>query len=64
MTIEAAELEELKAIYLKHYGITLSDFEAMALGTRLVNLFKILINPIISVDRVLTEGHNGDDHGK
>lgn len=59
MTIEPDEIAELKQIYFKHYGINLSDDEVIALGTRLINLFKILIKPISLVDTSFTKGQNG-----
>lgn len=64
MTIESDELEELKKIYFKHYGVILSDDETIALGTRLVNLFKILVKSNPLVDMLATEGQNKYEHVK
>lgn len=50
MVIEQKALEELKQIYLKHYGVLLTDEQVLELGIKLVNLFKIIAKPIPVVD--------------
>lgn len=50
MLIKEADLEELKYIYLKHYGTSLSNKQVLDLGTKLVNLFKIVAKSIPAVD--------------
>lgn len=50
MGIAQAALEELKKLYLKHYGILLTDEQVLELGTKLVSLFKIIARPIPAVD--------------
>lgn len=50
MAIEQVALEEFKQIYLKHYGILLTDQQALDLGIRLVELFKVIARPIPKVD--------------
>lgn len=50
MAIEQVALEEFKQIYLKHYGIMLTDEQALDLGVRLVELFKIIARPLPRVD--------------
>lgn len=48
MEISKEDLEELKNIYKKVYGETLSDAEALEMGQRLVNLFRIIYRPLPS----------------
>ena len=50
MAIEQTGLEELKQIYLKHYGVLLTDEQALDLGIKLVELFKVIARPIPKVD--------------
>ena len=40
------DIEELKAIYSKEYGRTISDDDAYEMGIRLVNLFRAVYRPI------------------
>jgi len=63
MTIEAEELADLKAIYFKHYGVTISDSEATVLGTRLLNLFRILVKHTV-VDLSAEGRQNGYENAK
>lgn len=48
MDISKEDLEELKSIYKKDYGETLSDAEALEMGQRLLNLFRIIYRPLPS----------------
>lgn len=50
MLIKQTDLEELKQIYLKHYGVSLTDEQVLDLGIKLVNLFKVIARPIPVVD--------------
>lgn len=50
MIIEKNALEELKQIYLKHYGGLLTDEQVLDLGIKLVELFKVIAKPISKVD--------------
>lgn len=45
MPLQQAHIDELKTIYQKEYGATLDDKEAWAMAMRLINLFRILIQP-------------------
>lgn len=40
MMINQAALEEFKTLYLKEYGVSLSNDQAMDLGTKLIRLIK------------------------
>ena len=46
MTIDRADLEELKNLYFKHYKVKLTDDETTGVGLSLINLFKIILKPI------------------
>lgn len=46
MEISKEDLEELKNIYKEDYGETLSDAEAREMGQRLINLFRIICQPL------------------
>ncbi len=50
MIIERTALEELKQIYLKHYGVLLTDEQVLDLGIKLISLFKVIAKPIPDVD--------------
>ncbi len=50
MIISEVSLEELRQIYLKHYGVSLTDEQVLGLGIKLINLFKIIARPIPDVD--------------
>lgn len=50
MIIKQIDLEELKQIYLKHYGALLTDEQVLDLGIKLVSLFKVIARPIPEVD--------------
>ena len=50
--ISSEGLEELKQIYLKHYGTLLTDEEVLNLGIKLVELFKVIARPIPKVDKM------------
>jgi hypothetical protein len=39
-------IQEFKDIYLKEYGVELSDKEALELGTRLLLMFKAIYRPV------------------
>lgn len=39
MNIKGEHLNEFKALYKQHYGVVLSDKEALEMGLRLVQLF-------------------------
>lgn len=56
MKIEQADLEDLKKIYLKHYGVLLSDQQVLELGIKLVDLFKVIARPIPRVDTKTEKG--------
>ena len=43
MPLQQNDIDELKEIYLKESGETLSNAEACAMGIRLVNLFRLLL---------------------
>lgn len=50
--IDNSDLTELKKLYFKNYGINLSDIEATALGSSLLELMLIIAKPVdISVIR-------------
>ena len=62
MIINQADLEELKQIYLKHYGTLLTDEQVLNLGIKLVALFKVIARPIPQVDKREAKIKNdGDD---
>lgn len=64
MVINQADLEELKQIYLKHYGTLLTDEQVLNLGIKLVALFKVIARPIpqVQVDKKEAKIKNdGDD---
>lgn len=50
MSIGQPALEELRQIYLKHYGTMLTDEQILDLGIKLVELFKVIARPITNVD--------------
>lgn len=50
MSIDQIALEELKQIYSRHYGIILTDEQALDLGIRLIGLFRVIARPIPKVD--------------
>lgn len=50
MAIQQVALEELKQIYLKHYGTLLTDEQVLDLGIKLVELFKVIARPIPNID--------------
>jgi hypothetical protein len=52
MTIEPKELEELKQIYYRHYGVMLTDTQTTQLGLRLVRLFQIILSPSIKYEKI------------
>lgn len=56
--MKQAALEEFKQIYLKHYDILLTDQQALDLGIRLVELFKVIARPIPEVDRQTVKTNN------
>jgi hypothetical protein len=43
MPLPRSAIEELKAIYRKHYGKDLTDDEAWAMGHRLLRVFAVLM---------------------
>lgn len=51
MMINQIKLEEFKQMYLKHYKILLTDQQALDLGTKLIEIFKVIARPILQ-DRV------------
>lgn len=46
MAIGQQALEELKQIYLKHYGVLLTNEQVLELGIKLVELFKVIAKQI------------------
>lgn len=44
--ISEKALKEFKEIYKEEFGEDISDEEAIDLGTRLINLFKVIYRPI------------------
>lgn len=50
MGITQTALEELRQIYLKHYGDLLTDEQVLDLGIKLIELFKVIAKPIPKVD--------------
>lgn len=56
MIIEENALEELKQLYLKHYGVLLTDEQVLDLGVKLVSLFKVIARPIPAVDMKKEKG--------
>lgn len=50
MIMKQADLEELKKIYVGHYGTLLTDEQALDLGIKLIGLFKIIARPIPKID--------------
>lgn len=51
-------IEEFKSIYLKRYGVQLNNEQAMAIGNKLIQLFKIIRKPIPVVDRETKKENN------
>ena len=51
MVIAQSDLEELRQIYLRHYGSLLTDKQVLDLGIKLVELFKVIARPIPQVDK-------------
>jgi hypothetical protein len=45
MPLTQKNIEELKVIYRREYGVEIGDAEAWAMGNRLVRLFDILTRP-------------------
>lgn len=58
MAIGQQALEELKQIYLKHYGVLLTDEQVLELGIKLVELFKVIARPIPEIDKKKVEIKN------
>ena len=54
--IEKQALEELKQLYLKHYGVLLTDEQVLELGIKMVSLFKVIARPIPEVDNKKQQG--------
>lgn len=50
MIIEQTDLDELKSIYLKNYETLLTNQQALDLGIKLIELFKVIAKPIPEVD--------------
>lgn len=50
MTVTPQGLEKFKILYLKHYGIKLSDQDALNKAIQTLNFFKILSKPIPKAD--------------
>jgi len=51
MIIKRTDLEELKQIYVRHYGTSLTDEQVLDLGIKLIGLFKVIARPIPKVDK-------------
>lgn len=47
--ISPEAIAEFKQIYLKHYGTMLTDEQVLDLGTKLIELFKVIARPIPQV---------------
>lgn len=50
MDFTKASLDKFKKIYREDYGITLTDAEACAFATSLINLMQIIARPIPDAD--------------
>ena len=46
MQLSQIAIDKFKKIYLKEYGISLTDSEANSRGLSLLNLFKLIYKPI------------------
>lgn len=57
--ISPQDLEELKNLYLKHYGRVLNDGQINELATRLIELFKIITKPVSTIDSCSRKDENG-----
>ncbi len=56
MLIKQPALDELKQLYLNHYGVLLTDEQVLELGIKLISLFKVIARPIPEVDNKKLEG--------
>lgn len=56
--INSVAIEEFRSIYFKRYGVKLTNDQAMELGNKLIQLFKIIIKPIPVVDRQTKKENN------
>jgi len=59
MTINQSDLEELKQIYFKHYAVNLTDDQILELGTKLIELFKVIARSVPKTDRIKVVVENG-----
>jgi len=50
MGIDQVALDELKQIYLKHYGVLLTNEQVLDLGIKLIEFFKVVARSIPVVD--------------
>ncbi|MDD8019897.1 MAG: hypothetical protein PHU81_01745 [Acidobacteriota bacterium] len=57
MRLSEKAIKDLKEIYFKEYGKTISDEEAQDLGERLISLFKIIYRPIPGKDTPSQDSH-------
>jgi hypothetical protein len=65
MKISKGRLEEFKQIYLKEYGVKISDEKAYELALPLLQLFKVICRPLPKGHRChacqpRSEGHDFD----
>lgn len=55
MRLSEQDIKELKEIYYREFGKSISDEEAQEMGQRLISLFKVIYRPIPGKDIPLKE---------
>lgn len=50
MIIDKKAIEDFRKLYQNRYGVVLSDQEVLERGTRLINLFSVILKPVPKVD--------------
>jgi hypothetical protein len=50
MRLTEQDIKELKEIYYREFGKSISDEEAQEMGQRLISLFKVIYRPIPGKD--------------
>lgn len=64
MTITPKDISTLKAMYLKRYGVSLSDEETIGLGNRLLNLIGPMVEQLAIDLEKDSSNYERRQHGK
>jgi len=59
MSLSDEDIKELKELYVREFGKTISDKEATEMGQRLVSLFKVIYRPIPGKDVPIDDPASG-----